>query len=108
MRYMLVKCLAIDRSCNKAILECGMDVQLGCYCGYDFMFNYNYGRWKLANVRGFLYKISEFGNRQTYLGLDKEFRKVNDYILLGIGTGMDQHLMVMTHDKDLISQELLK
>lgn len=108
MRYVLVKCLAIDRSCNKAILECGMDVQLGCYCGYDFMFNENYGKWKLANVSGFLYKISGVGNRQTYLGLDKDFKKVNDYILLGIGTGMDQHLMVMLSDKDLIGKELLK
>ena len=106
MMHVLAKCIGLDKSCNKVSLECGLELQLGCYCGYSFTFQPNYGKWTIDYDGGSVYKVSEFGDLCAYVARKDEFEILNGYSLLYIGS--DEHLKSVYYDMDRIVEELLK
>ena len=106
MRQVLAKSIGLDKSCNKVLLECGLDLQLGCFCGYSFTFKPNYGKWSIDYDDEFVYKVSEWGARCEYVAKQKEFMSLNGYSLLYIGS--DEYLKIIYYDADRIVEELLK
>ena len=106
MRCLLAKGIGIDTSCNKVSLECGLDLQLGCYCGYSFTFKPNYGKWNIWYDCGRVYKMSQFDDRYEYFAKRDEFLPLNNYVLLYVGS--DEYLKSIYYTKDRILEELLK
>lgn len=106
MRCILAKGIGLDKSCNKVSLECGLEAQLGCYCGYSFTFQANYGKWSIDYDGGSVYKVSEFEDRCLYVAKKEEFESLDGYVLLYIGS--DEHLKSIYCGMDRIAEELLK
>jgi len=106
MRKLLAKGIGLDKSCNKVSLECGLDVQLGCYCGYPFTFSSHFGRWGIEHVGHCIYKTSEFGGRHTFVCKAVEFEDLNSYVLLYVS--QDEKLNSIYYKKERILEELLK
>lgn len=106
MRKLLAKGIGLDKSCNKVSLECGLDVQLGCYCGYPFTFKPNYGKWNINYDCGRVYKMSQFDDRYEYFAKRDEFLPLNSYVLLYIS--QDEKLNSIYYKKEIILEELLK
>ena len=80
MRQILAKGIGLDKSCNKVSLECGLEAQLGCYCGYPFTFQPNYGKWSIDYDGRSVYKVSEFGDRCLYVARKEEFESLGGYV----------------------------
>ena len=106
MKKILAKGIGLDKSCNKVSLECGLEAQLGCYCGYPFTFQPNYGKWSIDYDGRSVYKVSEFGNRCLYVARKEEFESLGGYVLLYIGS--DEYLKSIYYTEDRILEELLK
>ena len=106
MRKLLAKGIGLDKSCNKVSLECGLEAQLGCYCGYPFTFQPNYGKWSIDYDGGSVYKVSEFEDRCLYVAKKEEFESLDGYVLLYIS--QDEKLNSIYYKKEIILEELLK
>ena len=106
MRQVLAKSIGLDKSYNKVSLECGIELQLGCYCGYSFTFQPNHGKWAIDYDGGSVYKVSEFDGLCAYVARRNEFEVLNGYVLLYIGS--DEHLKSVYYTEDRILEELLK
>ena len=91
MITILAKCICLDKSFNRAVLEDGPDAGIGCWFDLNLFRSdtiKRFGKWKIVQVEDRFYKVNiKKGDKIIYLGGGKdEFIQCNKYILLDIGS----------------------
>jgi hypothetical protein len=91
MITILAKCICLDKNFNRAILENGPDVGIGCWFDlkvFNSVMVKRLGKWKIIQVEDRFYKVStEKKDEIYYLGTGKDkMEQCDKYILMDIGS----------------------